>query len=181
MDTRGRQQCTSDSSSVRSSYCCNNVHSTASADSTGSQRTQLATHIPRLSIQVCNGISADDRLELTCLPDQARFDPFNADAGNGQFSNGTALSPPADPSRCYTRWNTTLARTWLAGLKNKPQILAIDNEIEIAHSTHQDMHPTPVNYDEELKRVIDFATAAKAALPNAAVAAPSTCSWWFCA
>jgi hypothetical protein len=34
-----------------------------------------------------------------------------------------------------------MARTWLAGLKNKPTIVAIDNEIEIASSTHQDMHP----------------------------------------
>ena len=38
----------------------------------------------------------------------------------------------------------------------------------------------PVGYDEELKRVVDFSTAAKEALPEVLVAAPSTCSWWFC-
>ena len=38
----------------------------------------------------------------------------------------------------------------------------------------------PVGYDEELKRVVDFALATKEALPSVEVMAPSTCSWWFC-
>jgi hypothetical protein len=36
-----------------------------------------------------------------------------------------------------------------------------------------------MGYDEELRRVVQFATVAKAALPNVNVAAPSTCSWWY--
>lgn len=77
-------------------------------------------------------------------------------------------------------------------------MVAIDNEIEIASSTHQDMHPeyvflynptvlglflwftSPMSYDEELDRVVRFATMAKQAIPNVQVAAPSTCAWWFC-
>jgi hypothetical protein len=74
----------------------------------------------------------------------------------------------------------------------------IDNEIEIASSTHQDMHPTyayfiarfksrladtyllrPMGYDEELARVINYSIIAKEALPSVKVAAPSTCAWWF--
>ncbi|KAJ3504099.1 hypothetical protein NLJ89_g8117 [Agrocybe chaxingu] len=116
------------------------------------------------------------------IPDQStqqRFDPFNADAGNGLFPNGSYITPPPDPSRVYTPWNTTLAKKWLSELKNKPTIVTIDNEIEIAHSTHQDMHPDPIGYDEELKRVVDFATASKEVLPDVPVGAPSTCSWWF--
>ncbi|KAG9033104.1 hypothetical protein FS837_002547 [Tulasnella sp. UAMH 9824] len=112
-------------------------------------------------------------------PNQAKFDPYNPDAGNGLLANGSSVSPPPDPTRVYTTWNTTLAKKWLRGLVHKPDIVNIDNEIEIASSTHQDMHPIPINYDEELKRVVDFATAAKEALPNVKVAAPSTCSWWF--
>uniref|UniRef100_A0A0W0EXF2 Glycoside hydrolase family 44 catalytic domain-containing protein n=1 Tax=Moniliophthora roreri TaxID=221103 RepID=A0A0W0EXF2_MONRR len=114
----------------------------------------------------------------TVYPDQQNFDPYNSDAGNGMFPNGTAV-PPTDPTRAYSPWNTTLAKKWLSGLKNKPTLVAIDNEIEIASSTHRDMHPDPVSYDEELKRVIDFATVAKDAIPGVKVAAPSTCSWWF--
>ncbi|KXN91516.1 Beta-mannanase/endoglucanase A [Leucoagaricus sp. SymC.cos] len=114
----------------------------------------------------------------TIYPDQAKFDPYNADAGNGQFANGSWVFPP-DPTRVYTAWNITLAKRWLTGLTNKPKIVTIDNEIEIASSTHQDMHPEPIDYDEELDRVVRFATTAKQALPGVLVAAPSTCSWWF--
>ncbi|ESK83166.1 endoglucanase [Moniliophthora roreri MCA 2997] len=114
----------------------------------------------------------------TVYPDQQNFDPYNADAGNGMYPNGTAV-PATDPTRAYTAWNSTLAKQWLSGLKNKPAIVAIDNEIEIASETHRDMHPEPIGYDEELNRVIEFATVAKEAIPDVQVAAPSTCAWWF--
>ncbi|XP_006457913.1 hypothetical protein AGABI2DRAFT_64785 [Agaricus bisporus var. bisporus H97] len=110
--------------------------------------------------------------------DQADTDPFNSDAGNGLFPNGTAVAPP-DPTTVYTGWNTSLAQTWLKGLANKPLMVAIDNEIEIASSTHRDMHPDPMSYDEELDRVVRFATTAKEAIPDILVVAPSTCCWWF--
>ncbi|KAF8060893.1 glycoside hydrolase family 44-domain-containing protein [Lyophyllum atratum] len=112
-------------------------------------------------------------------PNQAKYDPYNADAGNGQYANGSWVTPAPDPHNAYTPWNTSAVKQWLSGLKNKPDIVTIDNEMEIASSTHQDMHPQPMGYDEELSRVVNFATAAKAALPNVLVAAPSTCSWWF--
>ncbi|KAF9269904.1 hypothetical protein L218DRAFT_1071416 [Marasmius fiardii PR-910] len=115
----------------------------------------------------------------TQYPNQQSYDPFKADAGNGKNSDGTPVSPPSNPQSAYTTWSTALAKTWLSGLKNKPGFIAIDNEIEIAHSTHQDMHPQPVSYDEELKRIIDFGTIAKQAVPSAKLLAPSTCAWWF--
>jgi hypothetical protein len=37
-----------------------------------------------------------------------------------------------------------------------------------------------MGYDEELSRVINFGSAAKAAIPGVLVAAPSTDSWWYC-
>ncbi|KJA27031.1 glycoside hydrolase family 44 protein [Hypholoma sublateritium FD-334 SS-4] len=114
----------------------------------------------------------------TIYPDQAGFDPYNSDAGNGQFPNGSWV-PPLPQSNVYKSWNTSLAKQWLSNLANKPLMVAIDNEIEIASNTHQDMHPDPIGYDEELARVISFATAAKEALPDVLVVAPSTCSWWY--
>ncbi|KAG8961586.1 hypothetical protein FRC05_005918, partial [Tulasnella sp. 425] len=114
----------------------------------------------------------------TIYPNQSAFDPYNSDAGNGQF-NGTYVTPPTDPNRAYTPWNTTLAKKWLTGLVHKPDIIHIDNEIEIASSTHYDMHPNPIGFDEELARVVNFSIAVKDALPTVKIAAPSTCSWWF--
>ncbi|KAF5377193.1 hypothetical protein D9615_006454 [Tricholomella constricta] len=143
---------------------------------------QAAGSASMLTIPALDWVSKDASsysYPRTIYPDQARFDPYNSDAGNGLFPNGSYITPPPDPTRAYTAWNTSAVKQWLSGLANKPTIVTIDNEMEIAHSTHQDMHPEPVSYDEELSRVINFATAAKAALPNVLVAAPSTCSWWF--
>ncbi|KAJ6466122.1 glycoside hydrolase family 44-domain-containing protein [Mycena vitilis] len=112
-------------------------------------------------------------------PLQAATDPFLANAGNGLFPNGSYVTPVPDPTTAYTSWNSTMAKAWLKGLANKPTLVAIDNEIEIASNTHQDMHPVLMSYDEELQRVLDFATAAKDAIPGVQVAAPSTCAWWY--
>ena len=73
--------------------------------------------------------------------DQASSDPYNPDAGDGLYANGSYVQPPPDPNTVYTPWNTSLAVTWLSGLVNKPTMVNIDNEIEITSSTHQDMHP----------------------------------------
>ena len=73
--------------------------------------------------------------------DQQAFDPYNGDAGNGLFPNGSYITPVPDQTNVYTPWNTTLAKKWLSGLVHKPTIVTIDNEIEIASNTHQDMHP----------------------------------------
>ncbi|KAI0264118.1 glycoside hydrolase family 44-domain-containing protein [Gloeopeniophorella convolvens] len=114
----------------------------------------------------------------TVFPDQEAYDPYNADAGDGTFPNGSWVPTPPQTT-AYTPWNTSLAKTWLTGLANRPQVVTIDNEIEIASNTHQDMHPVPLDYDEELARVLNFSAVAKAALPGVEVAAPSTCAWWF--
>ncbi|TFL04621.1 glycoside hydrolase family 44-domain-containing protein [Pterulicium gracile] len=115
----------------------------------------------------------------TEYPNQQTWDPYNADSGNGRLANGTFVTPPPDPKRAYTPWTPAQAKTWLAGMKNKPTILFVDNEIEIASETHHDVHPELMGYDEELKRVLDFSKVAKEAQPNVQIAAPSTCSWWF--
>lgn len=73
--------------------------------------------------------------------DQEAFDPYNSDAGDGLFPNGSYVEPVPDQAYAYTPWNTSLAKKWLSGLANKPLMVAVDNEIEIASNTHQDMHP----------------------------------------
>ncbi|KAF7304371.1 Endoglucanase A [Mycena chlorophos] len=112
-------------------------------------------------------------------PGQAASDPYLPDAGNGQFPNGSWVTPDPIQTRAYTPWNTSMAQTWLKGLANKPDVVTVDNEIEIASNTHQDMHPIPIDFDEELARVVNTSRAAKAAIPGVKVAAPSTCSWWY--
>ncbi|GJJ13148.1 hypothetical protein Clacol_007399 [Clathrus columnatus] len=111
--------------------------------------------------------------------DQESFDPYIPDAGDGLFPNGSYVTPVPDQNNVYVPWNTSAAKQWLTGLVNKPTLVTIDNEIEIASNTHQDMHPIPMSYDEELSRVVNFSAIAKEAIPEVQVAAPSTCSWWY--
>ncbi|KAF7326765.1 Endoglucanase A [Mycena venus] len=113
-------------------------------------------------------------------PDQQSSDPFLPDAGDGLFPNGSYITPVPDPTNVYAPWNTSMAKAWLKGLANKPTLVAIDNEIEIASNTHQDMHPMRVDcLLDELSRVLKNSLAAKEALPEVLVAAPSTCAWWY--
>ena len=73
--------------------------------------------------------------------DQKAFDPYNPDAGDGLFPDGSYITPVPSQTTAYTSWNTTAAKQWLSSLVNKPTVVTIDNEIEIASNTHQDMHP----------------------------------------
>lgn len=99
------------------------------------------THILQVSIQVLIIFSLFEISLSVLCSDQAGFDPYNSDAGNGLFPNGSYVIPVPDQNNVYVAWNTSAAKQWLSGMKNKPKIVTIDNEIEIASNTHQDMHP----------------------------------------
>jgi hypothetical protein len=145
--------------------------------------TRGASSQSMVSIPALDWVAKDDSsysYPKTVYPDQSKFDVYKPDAGSGLYANGSVVGPSPPQTNAYTPWNMTLAKKWLSGLKNKPDIVTVDNEIEIASSTHSDMHPQPISFDEELTRVINTVVAAKEALPNVKVAAPSTCAWWFC-
>ena len=55
----------------------------------------------------------------------------------------------------------------------------LDNEPSLWDSTHRDVHPDPLTYDELTQRAIDYAKAIKAADPSARVVGPS--DWGWCA
>ncbi|CAK5284891.1 unnamed protein product [Mycena citricolor] len=110
---------------------------------------------------------------------QSSHDPYNANAGSGLYANGSYVTPTPSQTNAYTPWSVSQAVTWLQGLTHKPTLISIDNEIEITSNTHQDMHPNPMGYDEELARMLNYSLAIKTALPNTQIAMPSTCAWWY--
>jgi hypothetical protein len=109
---------------------------------TGYQKTTHRTLTQQLHIPVSptTTVLKSNRLKKY-VSGQKSFDPYNSNAGDGLLPNGSWVTPVPNPTNAYTPWNTTLAKQWLSGLKNKPTVVTIDNEIEIASSTHQDMHP----------------------------------------
>ena len=76
---------------------------------------------------------------------QDSTDPWNADAGNG-LHNGKPIAN--DPTDAYTPWTSDDARTFVESLWTSPMFAAVDNELDIASSTHRDCHPDPMTYDE---------------------------------
>jgi hypothetical protein len=55
---------------------------------------------------------------------------------------------------------------------------ALDNELMLWNSTHRDVHPDPVGYDEAWTRTADYAAAIRSAEPDALITGPVT--WGYC-
>jgi hypothetical protein len=53
----------------------------------------------------------------------------------------------------------------------------LDNEPALWHTTHRDVHPEPLTYDELWKRTVDYASAVKKQNPKARIAGPAEWGW----
>lgn len=110
----------------------------------------------------------------------------NPDAGNGLRPNGTEITgnDPHDTSReigptFVTTWMSHIAsRTGTAG-NGGVRFFALDNEPALWNSTHRDVHPAPLTYDELWQRTRDYAAAMKARDPAVQIFGPA--DWGWCA
>jgi hypothetical protein len=106
------------------------------------------------------------------------------DAGNGIRANGTPVTgnDPHDTSReigpdFVTGWMAHIAgRTGTAG-QGGVRLFALDNEPALWNSTHRDVHPNPLTYDELWQRTMSYAAAMKAQDPNARILGPVSWGW----
>ncbi|MEF3305399.1 glycoside hydrolase family 44 protein [Paenibacillus sp. GYB003] len=104
------------------------------------------------------------------------------DAGNGVFPGGELVTgnDPLDTSKrigpdFVTRWIDHIgARTG-----NRVNFYALDNEPEIWHVTHRDVHPQAPTYDEIWGFTETYGAAIKAKDPDANIFGPT--SWGWCA
>lgn len=108
----------------------------------------------------------------------------NPDAGDGQLPNGSPLTGN-DPHDCcrevgpgfVTGWMQHIAsRTGKAG-QGGVKLFALDNEPMLWNSTHRDVHPAPVSYDEIWQRTVEYASAMKAQDPNVKILGPVVWGW----
>src|SRR5262249_23159174 len=113
------------------------------------------------------------------------FPPWcEPDAGNGNHPDGTPITgnDPHDTSReigpdFVTGWLAHIAgRVGTAG-QGGPRLFALDNEPDLWNSTHRDVHPTPLSYDEIWQRTADYASAIKAQDSDALVMGPVPWGW----
>ncbi|XP_018324510.1 uncharacterized protein LOC108736545 [Agrilus planipennis] len=102
------------------------------------------------------------------------------DCGNGIKTDGTTLITDNDPSDASIKVNSTFTKEWVQhltkkyGTADKGGVLfyEMDNEYDLWHSTHQDIHPQPVSTDEIIKLTEEHALAVKEVDPSALILGP---------
>ncbi len=115
---------------------------------------------------------------------QQQTDPFNPTCGNGLKPDGTPITGN-DPRDTSVAVNATFASDWITSLVTKygradaggVRYYAFDNEPALWNSTHRDVHPAPLSYDELLQRTIDYGVAIKGADPSAKTLGPVEWGW----
>ena len=118
--------------------------------------------------------------------EQRKTDPFDHNCGNGIRPNGQRIrnNDPHDTSIGATQ---QFDRTWVEHLvashgsaaHGGVRFYELDNEPALWNSTHRDVHPKPLTYDELAHRSVATAAAVKEADPKALVLGPS--DWGWCA
>ena len=81
----------------------------------------------------------------------------------------TQTSEPAPPERIQ-RWVEAIVDRDRKSGKRSVQQYMLDNEPDLWHVTHRDIHPQPLTYDELLDRTLRYGSAIRKADPEAIIA-----------
>ncbi len=115
---------------------------------------------------------------------QQSTDPYRPDCGNGVRTNGTNITgnDPTDTSLAITpafvqEWMQHLTGQFGAAGTGGVRFYNLDNEPMLWNSTHRDVHPTPLSYDELRDRTYQYASAIKATDPAAQTLGPVEWGW----
>ena len=115
---------------------------------------------------------------------QQSTDPWQPDCGNGIRPDGsfvtgndpTDTSVAIDPSFVQA-WMTHLIGQFGTAANGGVKFYNLDNEPMLWNSTHRDVHPDPVSYDEIRDRTYAYAAAIKATDPTAKTLGPVLWGW----
>ena len=117
---------------------------------------------------------------------QEKTDEYRSGAGNGVGPDGKTLlvaksvqltsmqSTPAD----IGEWVSKIRSAEKAAGKRVVYEYILDNEPGLWSTSHRDVHPEPMSYDELLERTIAYASAIRKADPDALIAGPASFGWW---
>ena len=118
---------------------------------------------------------------------QTATDPYNSDAGNGVSAATNTNITNNKPTDTGVSNSATIQQNWvqhfvqkygLASTATGIKYYILDNEPSLWYSTHRDVHPSPTTYDELYNKIVTYATAIRAADPNAKIVGPEEWSWW---
>lgn len=151
-------------------------------DDARGQGLQMALSVPMIGWVAKDGSSFGFPAQK--YPKQQKFDPNRPQAGNGLDADGKPLSPglpsqtseAAPPARIQHWVEAVVAREKAAG-KRSVALYMLDNEPDLWHRTHRDVHPEPLSYDELLEKTLAYGAAVRAADPEAVIAGPASWGW----
>ncbi len=140
-----------------------------------------------LTVPIIGWVAKDTRsisFARSKFPHQASFDPGRAEAGNGISQQGTKLKP-LNPTETSIAASPDFIRQWVEAIRKEDKALGrrrvrqyiLDNEPGIWNSTHRDVHPDPLTYDELVDRTIRYGSAIRQADPDAKIAGPAEWGW----
>jgi hypothetical protein len=117
---------------------------------------------------------------------QEKTDPDHPDFGNGKKPDGKTLIPPKEPTRTSVAVTPADVADFVTKVRAYEKKIGkklvfewiLDNEPGLWSTTHRDVHPTPLTYDELLEKTIAFGTAIRKADPDAIIAGPTSYGWW---
>lgn len=115
---------------------------------------------------------------------QRKYDPYRPQSGDGFLPNGDPVSP-GPPSETSVPAPAEMIGGWIRNLREKDigrgsrgvQMYILDNEPGLWNSTHRDVHPDPLTYDELLDRTVRYATEIRRADPDGLIAGPAEWGW----
>ena len=115
---------------------------------------------------------------------QHASNPQQADVGDGLRPNNGRIAA-GDPRRTSIPAGPEFVGEWVTAIQRYDEdekthsinMYILDNEPSLWNSTHRDVHPEPLTYDELLKRTIDYGTEIRKADPSAVIAGPAEWGW----
>jgi hypothetical protein len=102
---------------------------------------------------------------------QQSVDPYDANCGNGKAAV-TAQQLTGDPADTSVAAPPSFEAAWVAHLAEPGRgvgFYQLDNEMNLWSSTHADVHPMPVTYDEVWQTTAAYAPVIRAADPGATI------------
>ncbi|HEX2673723.1 MAG TPA: glycoside hydrolase family 44 protein [Polyangiaceae bacterium] len=140
-----------------------------------------------LTVPMIGWVAKDDRsvgFPTSKISGQRKHDPNRPEAGDGFRPDGSKIPPGpptetsvAAPPEVIGRWIRTLREKDQARGKRSVQMYLLDNEPSLWSTTHRDVHPEPVGYDELLDRTIRYASEIRRADPEGLIAGPTEWGW----
>lgn len=140
-----------------------------------------------LTVPILGWVAKDNEspgFPVSKMGKQQNVDPYKPDSGNGIGPDGKNLPSGAPgltsieaPPEYVAEWVRTIRELdKRSGQRSVTQYI-LDNEPALWNSTHRDLHPQALTYDELLDRMIRYGTVVRREDPEAVIAGPAEWGW----